>query len=160
MASRITAPTTLGIASRIVRSISVAGPELETSLWGELAELQRKHPGGFLVRLHVLGDFYSLGYVELWKRALAAFPALHVWGFTAHLPASEIGSALIAMTCDWDRFAIRFSGIDTPFKASILEGDSQHGYGIPCPAQTGATDCCATCALCWNSKRSISFARH
>ena len=31
---------------------------------------------------------------------------------------------------------------------------------IICPAQTGATDCCATCALCWNSVRSIAFRRH
>ncbi len=31
---------------------------------------------------------------------------------------------------------------------------------IPCPAQTGATDCCATCALCWQSDRSIAFKRH
>lgn len=138
----------------------VAGPELEDALWSELDTLQTQHPGGFMVRLHVLGDFYSLDYVDFWKTALAAYPALHVFGFTAHLPASEIGSVLIEMTTDWERFAIRFSGIDTPFKASILQGDSQHGYGIPCPAQTEATDCCATCALCWNSKRSISFARH
>ena len=31
---------------------------------------------------------------------------------------------------------------------------------ILCPAQTGATDCCATCALCWQSLRSIAFRPH
>jgi hypothetical protein len=28
------------------------------------------------------------------------------------------------------------------------------------PAQTGKTDCCATCALCWHSDRTIAFLRH
>lgn len=31
---------------------------------------------------------------------------------------------------------------------------------ILCPAQTGATDCCATCVLCWQSERSIAFRPH
>ncbi|HEV2080051.1 MAG TPA: hypothetical protein VGR19_09195, partial [Allosphingosinicella sp.] len=41
----------------------VAGAELEERLWDELKALQAAHPGGYLVRLHVLGDFYSLQYV-------------------------------------------------------------------------------------------------
>lgn len=138
-----------------------AGPELEEALWRELGELQRAHPGGFLLRLHILGDFYSVEYVGLWERALEAFPALHIFGFTAHRPATEIGSRLMAMTEDWERFAIRFSGIGAPFKASIIQdGEENPDWSIPCPAQTGATDCCATCGLCWQSQRSISFARH
>lgn len=139
----------------------VAGPALEEALWDELLALQFAHPGGFMVRLHVLGDFYSLGYVRLWERALKAFPALHVFGFTARQPSEEIGHLLWTMTeVDWDRFAIRFSGLNSPLKASVLQGDIPPIQAIPCPAQTGATDCCATCALCWSSDRSISFARH
>ena len=142
-----------------------AGPELEKALWGELLALQFQHPGGFMVRLHVLGDFYSLEYVKLWQRALKAFPALHVFGFTAHDPESEIGAALWTLTeADWGRVAIRFSGLNSPTKASVLQGDSRadgvSSSAIPCPAQTGATECCATCALCWNSRRSIAFAKH
>jgi hypothetical protein len=137
-----------------------AGPALEEALWNELLALQFAHPKGFMVRLHVLGDFYSLGYVKLWKRALAAFPALHVFGFTARLPGTEIGDALLEMVTEqWDRFAVRFSGMDGPTLGSQLMPDA-HPQAIPCPAQTDATDCCATCALCWNSKRSIAFARH
>jgi hypothetical protein len=141
------------------------GPALEEALWNELLALQFAHPGGFMVRLHVLGDFYSVDYVRMWERALKAFPALHVFGFTAREPESEIGAAIWALTeADWSRVAIRFSGLNSPTKASVLQGDS-NGEGvsssaIPCPAQTGATDCCATCALCWSSDRSISFARH
>jgi hypothetical protein len=39
----------------------VAGPDMEAALWSELAALQAAHPAGYLVRLHVLGDFYSCG---------------------------------------------------------------------------------------------------
>ena len=138
----------------------VAGAELEEALWRELEQLQAEHPGGFMVRLHVLGDFYSLGYVELWQRALKTFPALHVFGFTAHDPESEIGAPLLRLAQSrWERFSIRFSGRDGPELGSQLQPDA-HPQAIPCPAQTGGTDCCATCALCWHSRRSISFAKH
>src|SRR4051812_47158482 len=74
----------------------VAGAELEKALWDELGALQRKHRRGFMVRLHVLGDFYSTAYVQLWANALKAFPALHVFGFTARDPVSdEIGAMLL-----------------------------------------------------------------
>jgi hypothetical protein len=137
----------------------VAGPALEEALWNELLALQFAHPGGFMVRLHVLGDFYSLDYVRFWTRALKAFSALHVFGFTAHDPSGEIGHML------WARFAIRFSGLDSHEKASVIQGDSLSNKPdslkpIQCPAQTDKTDCCATCGLCWHSKRSIAFARH
>jgi len=138
----------------------VAGPAFEAALWDELAALQVAHPRGFLVRLHVLGDFYSLDYVDLWRRALIAFPAVHVFGFTARLPGTPIGDALWPLIRDqWDRFAVRVSGMPDATKASQLE-PHHHPASIACPAQTGATDCCATCALCWQTDRSISFRRH
>jgi hypothetical protein len=138
----------------------VAGPELEHALWGELEALQGAHAAGFMVRLHVLGDFYSLAYVDLWGRALDRFPALHVFGFTARPVTSEIGAHLFSMAENhWARFAIRFSGMRGALMASRLaEGDDPDA--IICPAQTGATDCCATCALCWHSDRSVAFRRH
>lgn len=144
----------------------VAGPALEAALSSELSLLQTQHPGGFMVRLHVLGDFYSLDYVRFWISALKAFPALHIFGFTARLPGTPMGDLLWSVTEEnWGRFAIRFSGLDSHLKASVLQGDSGSNTpdsvkSIPCPAQTEATDCCATCALCWQSTRSISFARH
>lgn len=140
-----------------------AGPDLEDALLNELAELQRLHPDGFLVRLHVLGDFYSEGYAAVWHCALERFPALHVFGFTAQPPASVIGRAvaLLAVDFGWSRAAIRFSGAPHELRASRVIGPSEADPdAILCPAQTGATDCCATCALCWQSERSIAFRRH
>lgn len=137
-----------------------AGDELLKALDGELKALQRHHPGGFMVRLHVLGDFYSPDYVRFWTSALDRFPALHIFGFTAHHPESEIGAMLFDVAADsWQRFAVRFSGFRGPVIGSQI-GPDVDPEAIMCPAQTGATDCCATCALCWHSRRSIGFERH
>ncbi|RSY83136.1 hypothetical protein DAH66_12770 [Sphingomonas koreensis] len=138
------------------------GADYERRLWAELAEKQRKHPGGFAVRLHVLGDFYSETYVRLWRNALERFPALHVFGFTARDPiADPIGTALYSLiVVQWRRFAIRFSGLDAPEGGSVVIDRDQPTPHIVCPAQTGGTDCCATCALCWHSDRTIAFWRH
>ncbi len=54
---------------------------LERRLWGELASLNARFPAGFVVRLHVLGDFYSVGYVDFWRQALIDFPALKYFRF-------------------------------------------------------------------------------
>lgn len=139
----------------------VAGPAFEDALMRELVDLQLRHPGGFMVRLHILGDFYSTDYVALWEGALKTLPALHVFGFTARQTGTPIGD-YVARLADqqWARFAVRLSGSPSPEKASILQGDEGSEGAIACPAQTDATDCCATCGLCWQSTRSIAFARH
>ncbi len=139
------------------------GPELIAALEPELRTLAAAHPGGFLVRLHVLGDFWSVDYVAFWHAMLEAMPALHVFGFTAHAPSSPIGRAVAGLTLagGWKRAAIRFSGAPHDLQASRVIGPGESDPdAILCPAQTGATDCCATCALCWQSDRSIAFRRH
>lgn len=141
------------------------GPDLEVALDIDLALLQRNHPRGFLVRLHVLGDFYSTRYVDRWRRWLKAFPALHVFGYTAWPETTSIGSAVRQIAADHrGRFAVRHSLApgrtpeDDPFWAVSVSTDMDGA--ITCPAQTGGTDCCATCALCWSTDRPIRFLDH
>lgn len=139
----------------------VAGGDLEAQLERELDQLSALHPAGFAVRLHVLGDFYSMAYVYLWERALERIPGLRIFGFTARHPVADpIGRRLYFLSKRlWDRFAVRFSNRGLPSRgAELLDGESTDA--IPCPAQTGATDCCATCGLCWATTRNIGFARH
>ena len=97
---------------------------------------------------------------EQYQRSLDAFPALHVFGFTARDPVTdEIGAHLYAMAAsNWARFSVRFSGMQGSVMASRL-ADAGDPEAIICPAQTGKTDCCATCALCWHSDRSVAFRR-
>jgi hypothetical protein len=76
------------------------GPEFENMLELELKELQRKYPNGFLVRLHILGDFYSVSYVAKWAKWLTMFPALHIYGYTANNPkALDKKEQAIGLAC-------------------------------------------------------------
>ncbi len=147
----------LNWAQRIVH-----GGDLEAALERELADLNARHPRGFVIRLHVLGDFYSVAYVYLWRRALAKYPALRVFGYTARDPQGDpIGKLLDAMSrTQWDRFAIRFSGRGLPERGAEVIDLVQETPAIICPAQTGATDCCGTCGLCWQTQRNVAFLRH
>ncbi len=137
-----------------------ADDDFEAVLLLELAAYQAKHPRGFVVRLHILGDFYSVAYVRLWQRALRLFPALHVFGYTARQLSDPIGQLLERMSRrQWDRFAIRFSGRPGTRGATTYKLGEDAG-GIICPAQHGKTDCCGTCGLCWQTQREISFEDH
>jgi hypothetical protein len=144
------------------------GLELEQRIGTELQDLQARHPCGFVVRLHVLGDFYSVDYVEKWEAWLDAFPALHVFGYTARRDNDPIGRALREVIRKrWKRFAVRSSGRHLSDSrrfwaphTKVIHNESEAGNAIVCPAQTYKTDCCGTCGLCWNSKRPIAFLEH
>ena len=145
-----------------------AGPDLEWRLVREIALLDIDHPDGFAVRLHNLGDFYSVEYVELWRSMLERHPALHVWGYTARVDVKDdpIAGALVAVVQrHWDRFSIRFSNAPVqlagcPTTISIETAHQKPADAILCPEQVGKTESCSTCALCWNSKRRIAFLQH
>lgn len=147
-----------------------AGPALEAALDRELSRLARLNRRGFVVRLHILGDFYSVPYVERWRGWLERFASLHVYGYTAWAPDTEIGAAIAEIAAKrWDRFAIRFSSTEAgpgrvitlwnvPDIAELAERDI-----IVCPAQTGATETCGTCGLCWSEsarEKTIAFVAH
>jgi hypothetical protein len=140
------------------------GPALEERLLREVGGMCLTHPRGFAVRLHDLGDFYSVRYVKLWGAMLHAFPQLHCFGYTARIdPADPISAEIAALVKHWwPRFAIRQSngrGVHRT-TVSILHPDHCPPDAIVCPAQTGKTDTCSTCALCWSTDRRIAFVQH
>ena len=59
-------------------SIENLTDKLET----ELASLNDRHPLGIVIRLHVLGDFYSIDYVNFWEDMLFKYPNLCIFGYT------------------------------------------------------------------------------
>lgn len=140
------------------------GPELEKYLVHEIVKLQQDYPAGFAIRLHVLGDFYSVDYVLTWHALMAICPALHVFGFTAHIdPASRITQKIAELRRTFPtRWWVRFSGAVMETMASeVVSMPEQASPGfIVCPQQTGRTLACATCGLCWASNKSIAFLRH
>ena len=123
-----------------------------TSLQKEVKELLIKHPQGIVIRLHVLGDFFSTPYVMFWKKLIESNPTLKLFGYTHRLPSSSIGKAITKLNKAgaW----IRWSDQGAGFSANV------NGEGITCPQQTGKTASCATCALCWSYKGPINFMEH
>lgn len=133
---------------------------LMLSLDGELSELSRKHPGGFAVRLHVLGDFPDVAYLRQWAEWSDSHPALHVWGYTAHGRETPIGRFLRQMNARRpERWMIRFSVAEwmphapmqvttTWHKPDSLSFDPETSSMI-CPQEIGKTPHCATCGICW-----------
>lgn len=141
------------------------GDELEAHLQLELAALNERHPDGFVVRLHVLGDFYSVEYVSRWRRWLRAFPALRVFGYTAWGTETPIGEAVRRLRDElWDRFSVRTSNGGRDDACTITLGSARDSVPLRnatiCPAQTQVSDCCATCGLCWQSRDNIVFLEH
>lgn len=149
--------------------------ELLALLEMELTALAGQHPFGFAVRLHTLGDFYSVDYVKFWGFMLEALPSLHVFGFTAYRAVADdegeaaIGAEVEALNVTHpDRSFIRFSGEpgqggSRVFDHTPARGSADGAGVLMCPAQTGATAACATCGLCWAPAawpKAIGFLKH
>lgn len=141
------------------------------ALKAEVVTLARSHPAGLLVRLHGLGDFYSVAYVRAWASLLRMVPQLHVFGYTARRVDADdedsraIARAVVELTAEnWDQFAIRLSRPGPgPQHSMVVDADPKRPDVIVCPAQTGATEACATCGLCWAPAardKTIAFLRH
>ena len=171
----------MGFAHRIEH-----GAELLESMMWEIQTLtveNRMRP--FVVRPHVLGDFYSLEYVEQWAKALDQFP-INVFGYTAYLPTSttkeyaEIGQALIELREKYsDRFWIRQSGSNAEEMSAIgishhsAEDQIKNNQAFICPQQTKKSKRfwmgeyqpkkvknCASCGLCYATKKNVIFLEH
>ena len=130
----------------------------------QLQELNDKHPDGFVVRLHVLGDFYDGKYIVQWQLWLHQFENLRVFGYTHHTADSQLGNMINNVNrIHPDRFRVRFSDDDsTPFNASVVQttAEALARPGIVCPEQSKFTDSCATCGYCWTSENPVIFYEH
>lgn len=146
-------------------------PDFIPALAAEVITVGRQHPEGFVVRLHVLGDFFSTQYVLAWAHLLFLVPNLHVYGYTARRvdlddrESQKIAAALAVLTDRmWSRFAVRTSHAEPgPGRAIVVAEDPAAPDVIICPAQTEATTSCATCGLCWAPVargKTIAFLQH
>lgn len=117
---------------------------------------------GILVRLHALGDFYSPDYVRQWGILLRMYPRLAVFGYTAWPRDSAIGREIDLLKRSYgSRFAIRWSNGGEATDCTVpIQSVAEAGAAIVCPEQTGQTQACATCALCWSTSRNIAFLEH
>lgn len=132
---------------------------LMDALDAQLAGLNQKYPDGFAVRLHVLGDFPDIDYVNAWKGWSDKYRALQIEGYTAHPRASEIGQAIWKMNLRrpmrWQiRNSVPMDAPCAPMQVSTLwdgaNAPPQHMGAIVCPQELGKTATCGSCALCWS----------
>ena len=145
------------------------GGSLEAELDDELRTICS---GGdlVLIRLHILGDFYSPEYVVKWAEWLDEYPNLHIFGFTAWREDTKIGKAV-----DWlrqragRRFMVRTSGRTGRFGSFTLPFPTEVkmiGDAIVCPEQLDAMlgspegKHCGNCAACWSCDNPIAFVEH
>jgi hypothetical protein len=128
----------------------------------EIKSLLLKHSQGVVIRLHVLGDFWSVSYVSFWKRMLKENPTLCVFGYTGRLPGSKIGSALSKLNNLFkDRCVIRYSRSKESKNGLLYAAEeSFEGPHFGCPEQSGKIKDCASCGLCWISPRTVRFITH
>lgn len=158
-----------GNSSRWARRIE-HGHEFEYHLIDEVAALADKHKRGFVVRLHILGDFYSPFYVGVWRELLARVEPLRVYGYTARSfkHDRQIATAIRAMNEAYpERCLIRFSSAQPqPGGATVISyipETSRVPEGLICPAELHKSECCASCGLCWSPAartETIVFIKH
>lgn len=146
------------------KRIDHTDPAFLPTLEAEISKLcAMKNRAGVLIRLHALGDFFSVEYVQFWMQMLRSFPNLALFGYTARHPVTPIGDTVWIMNRIWsDRCMIRFSDGQLPEMSTVSIGDET---GCPpnafiCPEQTGKTRCCATCGACWSTTKNVAFMEH
>ena len=139
------------------------GKELEDKLDDEISKLVRKHNKGILVRLHVLGDFYSPEYVFHWSSLLNKYPTLSVYGYTARYDDSIAAAIALSDMVQGDRWDIRYSknkDYSDAVQFTYAADESFTGDFFDCPEQTGKVDSCADCAACWQTTKTVRFKSH
>ena len=128
----------------------------------EIKSLLLKHKQGIVIRLHVLGDFWSVSYVTFWERMLKENPTLCIFGYTGRLPESNIGYGLHLINQRFkDRCVIRYSRSKESKNGLLYAAEeSFEGPHFECPEQSGKIKDCASCGLCWISPRTVKFKTH
>jgi len=135
---------------------------LEKKLETELASLIEMHPLGIVIRLHVLGDFYDVGYVEFWENMLFEYPTLCIFGYTGREEDTDIGRAIWYLNNRFnERCVIRYSRSKEYKHGNLYAAEeSFEGMSFDCPEQTGKVKSCAACGLCWTTNKTVRFLSH
>ncbi len=106
-------------------------------------------------RLHVVGDFYSVEYVEKWLEIADRLPDVKFFGSTRSwrvLGLRDTVKRFRDVPNVYLRASIDFSHLDKPSYSWGVW--SIEGKGDPCPHDYSLVENCITCKKCWQSKDS------
>lgn len=153
--------TCYGNNMQFAHRIDHTHPEFYKALGDDIDAITRKHRR-VLVRLHVLGDFFSEQYVQFWHGWLLERHNLACFGYTAHMFDTALGGLIDAVADDvgWERFAIRHSGLDSDTRSALVRTEEPDMDAFWCPEQMGQATSCADCGACWNGTRTVLFKPH
>lgn len=138
------------------------GNGLEIGLDVELNRLCKKY-NSVVVRLHILGDFYSVDYVNLWDELLDKYHNLKVFGYTARFEYNDpIYDALEEVRLKHkDRWWVRYSANRNNNDHQIFAVNENFiGDSFVCPQQTNKVADCISCGVCWQTNKSVMFLTH
>lgn len=139
-------------------------PALKMAIEKDVAkELGTRGRIGILIRLHALGDFFSIEYVEFWRSMLVKYDRLAIFGYTAYSNQTPIGKAIEKIREQFGfRFSIRVSNDSsmTNWSTRTVVEPFTDRQSIQCPEQINASAGCGKCGLCWNTDRNIAFIQH
>lgn len=147
------------------------GPALERAVEHDVQALLRRRICriGLVIRLHVLGDFYSVEYVQFWMRLLEAYRRLRVFGYTHRQAGTPIGDAVTDLVQTFpDQASFLRSDPDPqgwlpdplPWARVVQPGSPPVPGSVVCPEQVGRTASCGTCGLCMSGRSSVTFVEH
>ena len=127
--------------------------------------LMKKHKQGILIRLHVLGDFYSVPYVRFWADQMIKWgDKLALFGYTARSKGNIYNEIRLLNMRFADRCNIRLSKNESYDKMDSFQSyaaeESFEGSSFTCPEQTGKVKSCADCGLCWTTQKTVRFLSH
>ena len=137
--------------------IEVNDRRLEASLQPNFAdriikEIRKTKAPAF--RLHVIGDFYSIEYIEKWIDIAISLPEVMFFGSTRSWRCDHLSPTLIQFR-DLDNVFMKASIDVTDHLDPIKDGWwtwSIEGEGIQCPHDYGLVASCAECRRCFMVK--------
>ena len=102
-------------------------------------------------RLHVIGDFYSVAYVEKWIEIANSLPKVVFFGSTRSWRCEFLSEALKRfrdLANVYIKASVDLTDTLDPFSCGWRVW-SVEGEGIPCPHDLGLVENCAVCGRCW-----------
>jgi len=137
-------------------------------LKSDLDKLAQKEKGKFILRLHILGDFSTVEYIQFYLDSLVRYPDMVIFGYSRSWDNPEL-RPLLDQLQNHNRVHLRYSGMKSE-TMTALSMDSDYTKKLVadkkafvCPVQAGSKiDACMDCGLCFNPRVStpVAFITH
>lgn len=130
----------------------------------------REASGKTAVRIHSSGDFFSVSYIEFWKRIVEIFPDVDFWAYTRSWAVKELLPALDELRSNNN--CQLFASVDSSQSEAPDNWRKSHvterlldgtwiGDALNCPEQVGKVENCLSCGYCMSrSVGDVVFVIH